>query len=56
MIVPDQFDVTLVDLELLTELETLTDLMSAANASPSALSSETIDFILGGVPAYAKVS
>lgn len=54
--VPDQFDVTLIDPELLTELEVLTDLMIAANTSPGALSSEAIDCILQGASVYAKVS
>lgn len=51
----DQFDVTLTDPDLLTELEVLTDLMIAANTSPTALSSETIDCILKSGPVYAKV-
>jgi hypothetical protein len=49
--VPDQFDMTLTDPELLTELELCADLMVAANSSDSALSLETIDCILRGAPA-----
>lgn len=53
---PDQFDVTLIDRELLSEMEVMTDLMIAANASAGDLSSETIDCILKGESVYAKVS
>jgi hypothetical protein len=49
--VPDQFDMTLTDPELLTELELCADLMVAANASDTPLSTETIDRILKGAPA-----
>ncbi len=47
---PDQFDMTLTDPELLTELELCADLMVAANSSDTALSIETIDCILKGAP------
>ena len=46
----DQFDVTLIDNELLTELQLTTDLMIAANTSPSPLSTQAIDCILSVVP------
>ena len=46
----DQFDVTLIDTELLTELQLTTDLMIAANTSTSGLSTQTIDCILSVVP------
>jgi hypothetical protein len=49
--VPDQFDMTLTDPELLTELELCADLMVAANSSDTALCIETIDRILMGAPA-----
>lgn len=55
-LVPDQFDVTLIDSELEAELELVTDLMIAANASASALSIEAIDGILKGAFAYAEAS
>ena len=45
---PDQFDMSLTDPELLTELELCADLMVAANSSDTALSIETIDLILKG--------
>lgn len=48
---PDQFDMTLTDPELLTELELCADLMVAANSSDTALPIETIDDILKGAPA-----
>ncbi len=48
---PDQFDLTLTDPELLTELELCADLMVAANSSETALPIETIDRILTGAPA-----
>ena len=48
---PDQFDMTLNDPELLTELELCADLMVAANSSDTALSIEAIDYILKGAPA-----
>ena len=48
---PDQFDMTLTDPELLTELELCADLMVAANSSETALSIETIDRILKGASA-----
>jgi hypothetical protein len=48
--VNDQFDVTLIDNELLTELQLTTDLMIAANMSPSPLSTQMIDRILSVVP------
>ena len=41
---PDQFDMTLTDPELLTELEPCAHLMVAANSSDTALSIETIDW------------
>ena len=47
---PDQFDATLTDPELLAELELCADLMVAANSSDTALSIETIDCILKGAP------
>lgn len=53
---PDQFDVTLIDLELQSELELVTDLMIAANASTGALSLEAIDRILNGAFVYAEAS
>ena len=46
----DQFDVTLTDTELLTELGLTTDLMIAANTSTGPLSTQTIDGILSVVP------
>lgn len=46
----DQFDVTLIDNELLTELQLTTDLMIAANTAASPLSTQTIDDILSVVP------
>jgi hypothetical protein len=49
--VPDQFDMTLTDPELLTELELCADLMVAANSSETALSIQTIDCILKAAPA-----
>jgi hypothetical protein len=55
-LVSDQFDVTLIDSELQAEVELITDLMIAANASASALSVETIDRILNGSFAYAAAS
>ena len=48
---PDQFDMTLTDPELLAELELCADLMVAANSSDTALSIEIIDSILKGGPA-----
>ena len=48
---PDQFDATLTDPELLAELELCADLMVAANSSDTALSIETIDRILKGASA-----
>ena len=48
---PDQFDMTVTDPELLRELELCADLMVAANSSDTALSIETIDCILKGAPA-----
>jgi hypothetical protein len=48
--VHDQFEVTLIDAELLTELELITNLMVAANNSASPLSTQTIDGILSVVP------
>ena len=48
---PDQFDMSLTDPELLTELELCADLMVAANSSDTPLSIETIDRILTGTPA-----
>lgn len=47
---PDQFDMTLTDPELLAELELCADLMVAANSSDTALSIEIIDCILKGGP------
>lgn len=52
----DQFDVTLIDSELQAELELVTDLMIAANASADAMSTETIDRILNGDLVYAEAS
>jgi hypothetical protein len=49
--VPDQFDMTLTDPELLKELELCADLMVAANASDTPLSIEAIDCILKGAAA-----
>jgi len=48
--VDDQFDVTLIDNELLTELQLTTDLMIAANTSTSPLSTQKIDCILSVDP------
>jgi hypothetical protein len=48
--VHDQFEVTLIDTELLTELGLITDLMIAANSSASPLPIQTIDRILSVVP------
>lgn len=50
----DQFDVTLIDSELLTELQMTTDLMIAANTSTSPLSTQTIDYILSVVPVQPR--
>ena len=47
---PDQFDMTVTDPELLRELELCADLMVAANSSDTALSTETIDCVLRGAP------
>ena len=47
---PDQFDMTVTDPELLAELELCADLMVAANSSDTALSIETIDCILKDAP------
>jgi hypothetical protein len=52
--VPDQFDVTLVDHVLLTELELTTDLMIAANESDDRLSVEEIDCILKPTPVESQ--
>ena len=52
----DQFDVTLIDNELLTELQLTTDLMIAANTSISPLSTQTIDGILSVVPVKPRRS
>jgi hypothetical protein len=49
--VHDQFDLSLTDPELLTELELCADLMVAANSSDTPLSIETIDCILEDSPA-----
>ena len=46
----DQFEVTLIDTELLTELQLTTDLMIAANTSTSPLSTQKIDCILSVDP------
>jgi hypothetical protein len=54
VLVPDQFDMTVTDPELLAELELCADLMVAANASESALSLEAIDCIVKGRPADAE--
>ena len=48
---PDQFDLSLTDPELLTELELCADLMVAASSSQTALPTEVIDLILRGAPA-----
>jgi hypothetical protein len=48
--VHDQFEVTLIDTELLTELDLITELMIAANGSAGSLSTQTIDGILSVVP------
>ncbi|MFJ9312561.1 hypothetical protein ACIRN4_00080 [Pimelobacter simplex] len=49
---PDQFDVTLEDGDLLVEVELTTNLIIAASASDERLSTEEIDRILGvGSPA-----
>lgn len=47
---PDQFDMTVTDPELLAELELCADLMVAANSSDTALPIETIDCILKDAP------
>jgi hypothetical protein len=52
----DQFDVTLIDSDLQLELELITDLMIAANASAGPLPVDTIDRILNGELAYAAAS
>jgi hypothetical protein len=54
--VHDQFELTLIDNELLTELELITDLMIAANSSASSLSTQTIDGILSVVPVKPRSS
>ncbi|HWJ65511.1 MAG TPA: hypothetical protein VNT31_02425 [Nocardioides sp.] len=46
----DQFDVTLEDGDLLTEVELTTNLIIAASASDDRLSPDEIDRILGVVP------
>lgn len=46
----DQFDVTLEDSDLLTEVELTTNLIIAASESEGALSTEEIDQILGVIP------
>lgn len=51
----DQFDVTLEDSDLLTEVELTTNLIIAASESDGALSTEEIDEILGVVPARTAV-
>lgn len=53
---PDQFDVTLIDSELEEELELITDLMIAANASADVMSIEAIDRILNVGCFYAEAS
>ena len=55
-LVPDQFDVTLIDSELEEELELITDLMIAANASADVMSIEAIDRILNVGCFYAEAS
>ena len=47
---PDQFDVTLEDSDLLGEVELTTNLIIAASESEDHLSEEEIDQILGVVP------
>lgn len=47
----DQFDVDLVDHELLDELEMTADLIIAAGESDAPLTPETIDRVLGIAPA-----
>ena len=47
----DQFDVTLEDSDLLTEVELTTNLIIAASESDGALTQDEIDVILGVVPA-----
>jgi hypothetical protein len=54
--VPDQFDMTVTDPELLAELELCADLMVAANACDSSLPLESIDCILKGRPVDAEPS
>ena len=49
--VHDQFDVTLEDADLLSEVELTTNLIIAASESDGALSQEQIDAILGVDPA-----
>ncbi|MFL6001866.1 MAG: hypothetical protein ACJ72P_03560 [Nocardioides sp.] len=53
---PDQFDMTVTDPELMAELELCADLMVAANASDSVLSLEAIDCILNGNAEPIRVS
>jgi hypothetical protein len=48
--VPDQFDVTLEDSDLLGEVELTTNLIIAASESEDHLSEDQIDQILGVVP------
>ena len=47
----DQFDISLEDGDLLTEVELTTNLIIAASESDGALSQEQIDAILGVAPA-----
>jgi hypothetical protein len=49
--VPDQFDVSLEDDDLLREVELTTNLIVAASQSEDRLTVEEIDRILGVVPA-----
>jgi len=49
-VVSDQFDVTLEDADLLSEVELTTNLIIAASASDEALDPEEIDRILGVEP------
>ena len=51
----DQFDVTLEDSDLLTEVELTTNLIIAASESDGALTQDEIDAILGVVPAATPV-
>lgn len=51
----DQFDVSLTDDQLLAEVELVTELIMAANASDGPLSQARIDSLLGLEPRVARV-